>query len=287
MAVSIERGTGRPEGGYTKLAGFDIPSVTDVLDIVGEKEGLCRHFAQLGMFGFIDRDRKAEVGHRVHAAAEATIHGGAREAQLGESLQQHIDRLLEPPLEEDPLAAKDRDDESQERRRAEMAQWSWAAYGAWLEWWSVASFDLEPIATETPLVHREYRITKNAERSRLPYAGTPDLVAWYTPRPGERLRVIVDWKTSEQLYPEAAAQVGAYGVAWNAERGEAVDGAILVRAGRDGVLSTLFLEGPAWGAAKAMWASARALYAYRGVLSTRTDQENARAAKAREAAKAA
>ena len=281
----IERGPGRPPNGYAELAGFEIPSVTEVLDIVGEKEGLCRHFADLGLYGFIDRDRKAEVGNRVHAAIEATIHGDP---------QERITALLEPSLESDPLAHRDRSPEDGEQRRAEMRQWSWNSYGAWLEWWQLASFDLEPIATETPVVHRDYRITKSKERSRVGYAGTPDMVAWYTPRPGERRRVVVDWKTTRELRPNSAAQAGAYGVAWEhgevlvggelTKLGDRIDGALLVRAGRDGSVTTLFLEGHEWDAAKRMWASARALFAYRGALKSRVDAANERSAKERKAA---
>ena len=76
---------------------------------------------------------------------------------------------------------------------------------------------LEITATEVPLVSEAHL-----------YGGTIDAVG----RIGERL-VIVDWKSSNKVYGDYLAQIGAYAALWEEVRGERIEGAHLLRVDKE------------------------------------------------------
>jgi len=135
--AEIERGAGRPEkGGYRLADGSKAVSVTNVLGMWGEKEGLLRWAAKNGMAAFRMRDDAAAVGTCCHDAIQAW--------ELGDDPGPAIDAC------EDPMAVVD-------------------AFCRWRAWRSDDMPDggagLTMLAIEVPLVSESMRI-----------AGTPDFV---------------------------------------------------------------------------------------------------------------
>jgi hypothetical protein len=78
----------------------------------------------------------------------------------------------------------------------ETAATARSAFGAYQSWESLTN--LRIVAQETTLVSETYR-----------YGGTPDAIAWVN---GEL--ALVDWKTSNSIYPEMLAQLAAYKQLW-------------------------------------------------------------------------
>lgn len=73
-----------------------------------------------------------------------------------------------------------------------------SAFGAWLQW--LDGSKMEMIATELPLVSEQFR-----------FGGTIDAVA----RDASGKLCIIDFKTSNGVYPDYAIQVAAYGQLWD------------------------------------------------------------------------
>lgn len=91
-----------------------------------------------------------------------------------------------------------------------------SAFNAYRQWRSFSSFEV--IAMEVPLVSE-----------RLGYAGTPDMIA----KRGDKL-CLLDWKTSNAIYPEYLMQLVAYGSLWQDLRGQTFQGYEILRLSKDG-----------------------------------------------------
>ena len=72
----------------------------------------------------------------------------------------------------------------------------WGAYGAYFEWQQ--SVSMEFVAQEIPLVSEQYR-----------FGGCPDAIAWVNNKLS-----LVDWKTSNKVYPDYMMQLAAYKILW-------------------------------------------------------------------------
>lgn len=81
---------------------------------------------------------------------------------------------------------------------ADKAERVASALSAYQEWFAGARMEI--IATEVPLVSARYR-----------YGGTIDAIA----RDGQGRLCLVDWKTSNGVYPDYAIQLAAYRQLWN------------------------------------------------------------------------
>jgi hypothetical protein len=76
--VTVERGSGRPKGGYIDATNVRVPSVTTILGRCKESGGLVGWAWKMGRDGIsLDEARKgtADVGSCVHDRIEAAIHG--------------------------------------------------------------------------------------------------------------------------------------------------------------------------------------------------------------------
>lgn len=73
-----------------------------------------------------------------------------------------------------------------------------SGFGAWERWFDANRFEV--VATEVPLVSEEWK-----------FGGTIDTVA----RDHTGRLVMLDWKTSNAIYPEYLVQLAAYGALWN------------------------------------------------------------------------
>jgi hypothetical protein len=78
----------------------------------------------------------------------------------------------------------------------EVLQKAQTGFNNFLSWES--EVDLTPVATEKPLVSEKYR-----------YGGTPDYIGTVN---GEL--ALVDWKTSERVFPDMLVQLAAYAALW-------------------------------------------------------------------------
>jgi hypothetical protein len=74
----------------------------------------------------------------------------------------------------------------------------WSAYEAFKEWFESNAFTV--ISQEEQLVSEQHK-----------YGGTPDAVA----RDNKGRLCLLDWKTSDGVYPEYIAQLAAYRILWN------------------------------------------------------------------------
>ncbi|MEO0324581.1 MAG: hypothetical protein AAF447_16580 [Myxococcota bacterium] len=230
------RGNGRPEAGYFTSGGVRVPSVSEVLGLMGEREGLNHFFAEHGRYGFVLAEKKAEAGTRVHAAAEAMVWDDV----------ESVPALLDPE-DGDP----------------EVGGWALKSFEAWSRWWATSFLQLEVLATELPMVHEGFTVGF----MELPYGGTPDLVG----RLGMYGLVVVDTKTGDTITPEHFCQLAAYAELWKARTGDEVETGVVVRAGQDGRLAVSVLPDPTWRRAKAGWRAARAYHAVHSELAPQAE----------------
>jgi len=89
------------------------------------------------------------------------------------------------------------------------------AFEGFEEWWQTHA--IEVVATETPLVSETHR-----------YGGTPDAVGMVGGK-----RVLLDWKTSNRIYPEYVMQTSAYVHLWEERQLEPIDSTYLLRVGKE------------------------------------------------------
>lgn len=93
------------------------------------------------------------------------------------------------------------------------------------------------------------------------YAGTLDAIGWNA----DRGHAVLDWKTSNGLYPEAALQVAAYAICWEEMTDEKVTEAWVVRLGKkrpEFEVKRVDLDAckPTWLAALALWKGMKTLW---------------------------
>lgn len=89
------------------------------------------------------------------------------------------------------------------------------AFQAYLEW--ERSYDVQIQETEMHLVSEEFR-----------YGGTPDAVGLVRGKLS-----LLDWKTSNALYPEVLGQLAAYGRLWFENRGQRFESYHVLRLGKE------------------------------------------------------
>ena len=90
---------------------------------------------------------------------------------------------------------------------AEFRERVLSAFSAWEQWMSNSRF--QTVATEQPLVSEEWR-----------YGGTLDCVA----RDVQGRLCLLDWKSSNAVWPEMLQQLGAYALLWNETKQEQLTG---------------------------------------------------------------
>jgi hypothetical protein len=187
---------GRPKAGYFAADKKRVPGVTTVLSMMKGDPGALMYWAwDLGMQG---KDFREE---RDKAAGTVTIAHDLIEADiLGQPAPTSWDAeaMGVPPAE-----------------LADMVTRAQAAFGAYQTW--RASTRLEIIASEVSLVSEEHR-----------FGGTLDAIGTVN---GEL--ALIDWKSSNRIYPEYIAQVSAYGKLWEECRGEEPRSVHLLRVGKE------------------------------------------------------
>lgn len=80
-------------------------------------------------------------------------------------------------------------------------------YQSWLDWWESAQFGVE--YTELAIVSESYR-----------FGGTLDAIA----RDGKDRYCLLDWKTSNGIYPDYLCQIAAYGLLYEEWSGRKLEG---------------------------------------------------------------
>lgn len=153
---------------YKNAKGQRLSGVTTIIgnNLAWNKQALLYWAWQEGIEGrnFRDTSQKAaDIGTIAHAMVEADL--------------------------------KDKDFDSSKYEQ-NMIDKAGTAYGAWLEWKELVSFEL--LESEKSLVSEEYQ-----------YGGTIDIAAI------KGVTSIVDLKTSKAVYPDHKIQVAAYGKVWD------------------------------------------------------------------------
>jgi len=170
------RGSGRPSDGKYFLEdpeGFRkerVPAVTTV-NACEHPRGLFHWYWEKGKNGYDFNENPTpalEVGSVVHRMVENRIHG----------------LPVPEPAEE-------------------IAELVMSAYGAFERWWNAGKFKV--IATEVPLVSRQYRI-----------GGTPDALLL----DAEGQVCLGDWKSSNGLNKDYLRQIAIYGAMWDEQAPE-------------------------------------------------------------------
>lgn len=184
-----------PKKGYFLADGTRVPGVTTLLQPLKGDPGALMNWAwKLGKEG---KDYREE---RDHAAGIGTIG------------HEYIDADIHGREPQKFTAEEFRVDQATFDAMLVKAATSLQAYRSWK-----AGVKLEIIETEMQMVSEVYR-----------YGGTPDALARLN---GEL--ILLDWKTSNHIYPEYIAQISAYAQLWAECRGELPTSAHLLRVGKD------------------------------------------------------
>ena len=91
----------------------------------------------------------------------------------------------------------------------------WEAYGAYFEWQK--NCGMEFVAQEIPLVSEQYQ-----------YGGCPDAIAMINGK-----LCLIDWKTSNAVYPDYMIQLAAYKHLWEENGNDPIEGFHLCRFSKD------------------------------------------------------
>lgn len=175
-----------------KVNGTRVPSVTTILGMYGEKEGLLAWANKLGLDGKShreERDQAGGVGTIVHEMVEA-----------------HIQDRKPKQFAIDELACG-----GDEERYAAMFKSAGQSFLAYLAWREMARVDV--VCTECSLVSEDFM-----------FGGTPDAIA-ETPLG----LALLDWKSSSRLHHTYVAQVAAYCHLWR--KGAPLSGDVPARFG--------------------------------------------------------
>ena len=194
-AMSGISGGGRPKDGYRAADGERVPSVTGITGRAKDAGGLV----------YVAKKNWHEAGWR-QLPFERDAYWGDPASWGTDALA--IGSLVHDWIEDDLLGRRKlpfMDDASAE------AIMGYQAYERWR-----SQVELEIVETEVPLVSEKHR-----------FGGTLDAVAILN---GER--VLFDWKTSNNTYPDYIAQLAAYRELLR-ERGDNVDEGYLLRVGKE------------------------------------------------------
>ena len=208
-AKPVTRIDGNPEGRHYQVEGFDelFPSVTNVLGVINKpalvpwarnaalESVQTALLARAGMTESITAEWVADV---IDQARQTPDFKRDQAAGFGTQAHELIDRIiqgLEP----------------------EVSPELEAVVNNFMAWRAASDMDIR--LTEAMLYSAKYR-----------YAGSADAVAY---RDGKL--TVLDWKTSNGIYPEYGLQVAAYAKALEEMTGEPVSEAWTVRLGRTGL----------------------------------------------------
>jgi hypothetical protein len=164
--VKLERD--KPHQKYITADGTEVPGGSTICKL-GDDPGALIHWAwNLGREGKdyrAERDKAADIGTIAHFMCEAFLNGFV--CDLSDYSQEDIDRAL-------------------------------ICYNKFVDWWEAEG--LTKVATETQLVHNEYR-----------YGGTIDLVA----QDKEGNHCLIDLKTSKRISDGYIRQIAGYTELWD------------------------------------------------------------------------
>lgn len=170
-----------PKAGYFLADGTRVPGTTTIIGRYKESGGLIHWAWNEGREGrelYAKRDEAANIGTAAHAMIECAINAGSEGHQLGSDVS------------EAALSLYGLDDEGQRKARG--------AFGAYLSWASLTKLVI--VAQEMSMVSERYR-----------FGGTPDAIAIALI---EGKRSMLDWKTSNGIYPDYLIQIAAYKELW-------------------------------------------------------------------------
>lgn len=187
----VEFGGGRPNGYYTP-DGRRCVSVTTVLGKFDSKGGLLHWYYKNGMTDGLRHAKGEPLIGAENFARDAMAIGSAVHARV-ESILLSKDQPGEMP------------DEALEKQAA-------LCFSSWREWYEGAA--LTPVAIELPLLHAERAV-----------GGTVDAVL----RDKSGKLVLLDWKTSKEVYPQAIIQTAAYRWLWEEELREEIARCVVLR----------------------------------------------------------
>lgn len=189
-------GGGRPKDGYVLIDGTPAPGVTTILGRFKDSAALMGWAWKMGRQGKrMDeaRDSAASVGSVVHDAIEAWVLAGGRPCE-------EVHAILYAPRPEWAATAR---------------QMVLDGFDAFKDWWH--GMRPQILETEVPLVSETHR-----------YGGTLDGVGVISGR-----LCLLDWKTSNAIYPEYLAQLGAYSILWEEHRKRPFEGFHLLRVSKN------------------------------------------------------
>lgn len=194
MSAPVQSGGGRPRTGYKTANGKRCPGVTTITGRFKDSGGLIQWAYKCGLDG-IDINRARDT-----AAGAGTLGHEFIDASIHERA---------PVL---PSASELGMNDPEYAEAIERARTSFAAFEDWRK-----TTHLEIVRTEFPLVSELHR-----------FGGTPDALA----RVGGKL-TLLDWKTSNSVYSDYLIQLGGYDLLC-AEHGLGpLEGAHLVRFGKE------------------------------------------------------
>lgn len=194
MALTIKQGGGRPAGGGYYVTREDgkrvrVPSVTTITGRFKDSTGLIRWAYAQGQ-----RKERGEIDDLYDERDKA--------GDIGSKVHDLVEAIISGADADEAIEAHSNDPHVEQIT---------SGVRAFLSWWRGSS--LEVIETETPLVSEKHE-----------FAGTFDAIA----RREDGALVLLDWKTSNGIYPEYVVQLGAYALLL-AERGDKVSESHLCR----------------------------------------------------------
>jgi len=183
-----------PDRDYRLADGTRVPGCTTIIGRFKESGGLIHWAWKLGTEG---KDYRRE---RDKAAAAGTL--------AHTMIEYYIDCKEKPDLEDLRVFCEDIRIGEKEYELAE------GGFSAFMDW--VGFMNVEFVETEVKLISEEYR-----------FGGTPDAIAR---RDGELM--LLDWKTSNGIYPDYLVQLAAYVHLWESNRDEPIRNVHLLRFGK-------------------------------------------------------
>jgi hypothetical protein len=193
VSAPVKSGGGRPSA-YRAKDGKRVSGVTTIISRFKDSGGLIHWAWQQGMDGNDYRKTRDNA-----AGAGSLAH-----------------ELIDSDIHGRPAELPTTDDLSMSEEDYEKAmELAMKAHDSFVRW--RAQVNLEIIETETPLISEEHR-----------FGGTFDGLARILGKVH-----LIDWKTSNKVYPDYLAQLGGYDVLIEECRGIRVEGAQLLRFGKE------------------------------------------------------
>lgn len=192
----IEVGTGRPAGGYYTTGGKRCASVTTILSKWGDSGGLLGWYYKNGITDGMRLQRGEPAIGADNFSTDALEIGSAVHARV----ESHLLGRTQP------MALLKEEWEAKAAR----------CFASWLEWYDGA--ELVPVALELPMVHNATAI-----------AGTLDAV--FRDKSGNL--VLLDWKTSKDIYGKELVQAAAYRWLWEEDLRDPIARIAVLRIDKD------------------------------------------------------